>query len=79
MYAHPDNTETFQWNGTTSMLSEGAVYLPSAKLTMGGASNGKVLRGQIIVDSMQTGGSTRLGLEYQQYVDTSIPAVFLIE
>lgn len=79
MYAHPDNTETFQWNGTTSMLSEGTVYLPSAKLTMGGASNGKVLRGQIIVNSMQTGGSTRLGLEYQQYVDTSIPAVFLIE
>src|SRR5690606_8321457 len=60
-------------------LSEGTVYLPSANLTMGGASNGKVPRGQLIVNSMPTGGSTRLGLEHQQYADTSIPAIFLIE
>lgn len=79
MYADRNNTETFKWNGTTSMLSEGTVYLPSAKLTMGGASNGKVMRGQIIVNSFATGGSTAVRLEYVEYVDTSTPYVFLIE
>lgn len=79
MYAHPDNHETFQWNGSTSLSSEGVIYLPSATLTTAGQSFDKVFKGQVIVDSYTTGGGNGLSLEYEHYVDVELPRIYLVE
>jgi hypothetical protein len=79
MYSDARNTATFEWHGSTASVSKGTVYLPSSPLKFGGASYGKQIEGQVIVDRLITGGSTMMGIDYVEYVETSAPAVYLTE
>jgi hypothetical protein len=79
IYSDRSNTATFQWHGTTNSNSRGIIYLPSSRLTMGGASNAKVWTGQLIVDSLETSGNTSFTVNYEEYVATEIPMVYLVE
>lgn len=79
MYAHPANTKQFQWNGSTQAQSVGVIYLPSATLKMSGASTGKVFKGQMIAGQFELGGGNSTELEYEQYVEIDLPAVYLIQ
>ncbi|MEZ4572649.1 MAG: hypothetical protein R2849_20500 [Thermomicrobiales bacterium] len=79
MYSDRANTATFQWFGTTSTVSTGIVYLPSSPLVMGGASNGKAWRGQLIADRFQLSGSNSTDIEYVKYVEMQVPVVALVE
>ena len=79
MYANANDTKTFTWTGSTSSVSEGAVYLPNCKLVMTGSSNGKVMIGQLIADSFSLSGSNNTTVEYHEYVSTSTPKVYLVQ
>lgn len=79
MYSDRANTATFQWFGTTSTVSSGIVYLPSSPLVMGGASNGKAWRGQLIADRFVMSGSNNTEIEYVEHVPMQVPVVALVE
>jgi Flp pilus assembly protein TadG len=79
MYSDASNTASFEWHGSTSSVSKGAIYLPSSPLLFGGSSNGKTIEGQVIVDRMLTGGSTGLTVQFVEYVKTQTPKVWLVE
>ncbi len=79
MYSDRANTATFQWFGTTSTVSSGIVYLPSSPLVMGGASNGKAWRGQLIADRFQLSGSNSTEIEYVEHVAMQVPVIALVE
>lgn len=78
MYSDRSNTATFNWTGATTMVSRGIVYLPSSKLTMGGYSNAKEFHGQLIVNSLETSGNTAMRITYEEYVQTAVPNVYLV-
>ncbi len=79
MYANANDTQTFTWTGATSTVSQGAIYLPSAKVVMTGASNGKVMIGQFIANSFDLSGNNSTTLEYKEYVSTATPKVYLVQ
>ncbi len=79
MYSDRANTATFQWFGATSTVSTGIVYLPSSPLVMGGASNGKAWRGQLIADRFILSGSNSTEIEYIEYIPMKVPVVALVE
>lgn len=79
LYSDRANTASFQWNGSTSSVSRGTIYLPSSPVTMGGASNGKTFEGQFIADRFILGGSNNTTVQFVEYVQTSVPKVFLVE
>lgn len=79
MYSDRSNTAEFQWNGTTSTVSEGIIYLPSSGLRMSGASNGKVFTGQMIADHFDLSGSNNTTVEFYEYVPIEVPMVYLVE
>lgn len=79
MYSDRDNTAPFQWNGYSTAVSEGIVYLPSSPMYRSGYSYGMQWQGQLIVDSLILSGSNTTGVEYVEYVETEIPSVYLVE
>ncbi len=79
MYANSNDTQTFYWTGSTSAVSYGAVYLPSATLSMSGASSSKVMVGQLIANSFTLSGSNNTTIEYKEYVSTATPKVYLVQ
>lgn len=79
MYSDRGNTAAFQWNGSTSTLSKGVIYLPQSPLTMTGASHGKVIAGQMIVDRLNLSGSNHTTIEFVEHVSMETPVVTLVE
>jgi hypothetical protein len=79
IYSDATNNSQFTWTGSTSSVSQGIVYIPSAKLVMTGSSSSKMMVGQIIADSFDLSGSNGTSVEYHQYVETSIPRAFLVQ
>lgn len=79
MYSDRDNTASFRWDGYSTSVSEGIVYLPASPLYRSGYSYGMQWRGQLIVDSLIVSGNNMTGVEYVEYVETEIPSVYLVE
>jgi len=79
MYADSNDRSTFTWTGTTTSASDGIVYLPNAPLVMSNASNAKVINSQIIAKSFNLSGNNSTTVNYKKYVDTKIPAAYLVQ
>lgn len=78
MYSDRANTATFTWTGRSDNESRGIVYLPSSPLAMSGAGNAKMFTGQLIVDRLITSGNQVMSIEYEEFVSTEVPAVYLV-
>lgn len=79
MYSDASNTATFKWTGNTGAMSRGTIYLPSSKVQTSGNSSGVVLQGQFIAHSFETSGNTTMGVQFEEYVQTAIPNVYLVD
>jgi hypothetical protein len=79
IYGDRSNNATFTWTGATSSVSQGIVYIPGSKLIMTGSSTSKVMIGQIIANSFDLSGNNNTQVQYQKYVDTSIPRAYLVQ
>ena len=78
IYSNHANTATFKWAGNTASASVGTIYPPSSPVQTSGNSSGVAFRGQFIADWFTTSGTTTITVEFQAYVQTQIPKIFLV-
>lgn len=79
MYSDASNTATFTWQGSTSSVSRGTVYLPSSPVKFGGSSTGKQFEGQFIADRFITSGSTGMTIKFVSYIAAEKPKIYLVD
>ena len=79
IFSDPANTATFRWQGSTTSVSQGILYLPSGALVTSGASQAVNFTGQILVNSISTSGSTGIVVNYQEYVSMQTNKIFLVQ
>lgn len=71
------NTVDFQGNG--ELYFEGIVYAPCAHWSMHGNPNGDTVRGQMFLGTLEVKGTSDMSVNYNKYVDTVRPRVYLVE
>lgn len=78
-YSDRANESTFDIIGNSSTLLTGVVYLPAIDFEITGNANGVWAQGQVIVNTFTTTGNIEIDLDYRDFVDFRVPAVYLVE
>lgn len=79
IYSARDNETLFKWTGNANTFTRGVIYLPAAEFEITGNFSGLFAEGQIIVDRFKATGNINGELQFREYVDLTVPAVWLIE
>ena len=79
IYSDRGNTGSFSMTGNAGTLLDGIIYLPDTRLTMTGNASGTWARGQLIVKDLTATGNANVQVDYQDYVQVNVPAVYLIQ
>jgi hypothetical protein len=70
---------TIDMQGNGNLYFEGIFYAPCADVILHGNPNSDTINGQIFVGTLTVVGTSDLGINYRNLVDTDRPRVFLVE